>query len=117
MQTLKDELGPVWAATTVLVVTEFGRTVAVNGTRGTDHGTAGVALLAGGSVNGGRILADWPGLAARDLHEGRDLQPTTDLRSIFKGVLAERFGLAEAALERAVFPGSATASPVEHLTA
>jgi uncharacterized protein (DUF1501 family) len=117
MQTLKTELGPVWADTTVLVVTEFGRTVAVNGTRGTDHGTAGVALLAGGSVNGGRVVADWPGLGARDLYEGRDLKPTTDLRGVFKGLLAERFGLAESALERAVFPDSANVTPIEHLTA
>ncbi len=81
MQTLKTELGPVWADTTVLVVTEFGRTVAVNGTRGTDHGTAGVAFLAGGAVKGGRVVSDWPGLAARELYENRDLKPTTDLRA------------------------------------
>ena len=115
--TLKSELGPVWADTTVLVVTEFGRTVAVNGTRGTDHGTAGVAFLAGGAVKGGRVVSDWPGLAARNLYENRDLKPTTDLRRVFKGVLAERFGMPEAALERAVFPDSAGAAPLEHLTA
>ena len=106
LQTLKTELGPVWGDTSMLVVTEFGRTVAVNGTRGTDHGTAGCAFLAGGAVNGGRVIADWPGLASRDLHEGRDLRATTDLRAVFKGVLAERFRLAESALGRAVFPGS-----------
>jgi len=117
IQTLKTELGPVWADTTVLVVTEFGRTVAVNGTRGTDHGTAGIALLAGGNVKGGRVVSDWPGLAARDLYENRDLKPTTDLRRVFKSVLAERFGMAESALERAVFPDSANAAPLEHLTA
>jgi uncharacterized protein (DUF1501 family) len=115
--TLKTELGAAWADTTVLVVTEFGRTVAVNGTRGTDHGTAGVAFLAGGAVKGGRVLSDWPGLAARDLYQNRDLKPTTDLRRVFKGVLAERFGLAESTLARAVFPDSAAASPLEHLTA
>jgi uncharacterized protein (DUF1501 family) len=117
IQTLKTELGPVWADTTVLVVTEFGRTVAVNGTRGTDHGTAGIALLAGGGIKGGRVVSDWPGLAARDLYENRDLKPTTDLRRVFKSVLAERFGLTEAALERAVFPDSAGATPLQHLTA
>jgi uncharacterized protein (DUF1501 family) len=117
LQTLKTELGPVWADTTVLVVTEFGRTVAVNGTRGTDHGTAGCAFLAGGAVNGGRVVADWPGLAERDLHEGRDLRATTDLRGVFKGVLSACFGLSEAALERAVFPDSASVEPLGDLTA
>jgi uncharacterized protein (DUF1501 family) len=115
--TLKTELGPVWADTTVLVVTEFGRTVAVNGTRGTDHGTAGCAFLAGGAVNGGRVVADWPGLAERDLHEGRDLRATTDLRGVFKGVLSGCFGLSESALERAVFPDSASVEPLGDLTA
>jgi uncharacterized protein (DUF1501 family) len=114
--TLKTELGAAWADTTVLVVTEFGRTVAANGTRGTDHGTAGIALLAGGAVKGGRIVADWPGLAARNLYQSRDLLPTTDLRAVFKGVLAERFGVREDVLETAVFPDSAGAKPLERLT-
>jgi len=117
VQTLKVELGPVWKDTTVLIVTEFGRTVAVNGTRGTDHGTGCVAFLAGGAVNGGRVVGDWPGLAQRDLYQNRDLKPTTDLRGVFKGVLAERFGIREAALARAVFPGSDAIRPLEHLTA
>jgi len=112
LQTLKTELGPVWKDTTVLIVTEFGRTVAVNGTRGTDHGTAGCAFLAGGAVNGGRVVCDWPGLAQRDLHEGRDLRATTDLRGVFKGVLGERFGIPEAVLETSVFPDSASAEPL-----
>jgi uncharacterized protein (DUF1501 family) len=114
---LKAELGTHWRDTTVLVVTEFGRTVAVNGTRGTDHGTAGCAFLAGGAVAGGRVVADWPGLAARDLHEGRDLRATTDLRALFKAVLHERFGVAEAALARSVFPASDSVEPLEGLTA
>jgi len=105
----------VWGDTSMLVVTEFGRTVAVNGTRGTDHGTAGCAFLAGGAVNGGRVIADWPGLASRDLHEGRDLRATTDLRAVFKGVLAERFRLAESVLGRAVFPGSETVQALTSL--
>jgi uncharacterized protein (DUF1501 family) len=117
LQMLKTELGTHWRETTVLVVTEFGRTVAVNGTRGTDHGTAGCAFVAGGAVAGGRIVADWPGLAARDLHEGRDLRATTDLRSLFKAVLHERFGVAEAALARSVFPASDSVEPLEALTA
>jgi uncharacterized protein (DUF1501 family) len=110
---LKAELGAAWQHTSVLIVTEFGRTVAVNGTRGTDHGTAGCAFLAGGAVAGGRVIADWPGLATRDLHESRDLRATTDLRAVFKGVLADRFGLAEAALEESVFPGSDAVAPLE----
>lgn len=112
LQHLKTELGPHWRSTSVLVVTEFGRTVAVNGTRGTDHGTAGCAFLLGGAVAGGRVLADWPGLAARDLHEGRDLRATTDLRALFKAVLLERFGLAEGTLARQVFPGSDAVQPL-----
>jgi uncharacterized protein (DUF1501 family) len=110
---LKTELGSIWQHTSVLIVTEFGRTVAVNGTRGTDHGTAGCAFLAGGAVAGGRVVADWPGLATRDLHENRDLRATTDLRAIIKGVLADRFALGEAALEESVFPDSATIPPLE----
>ena len=117
LQLLKTELGTVWRDTSVLVVTEFGRTVAVNGTRGTDHGTGGCAFLVGGAVAGGRVLADWPGLAARDLHEGRDLRATMDLRAVFKAVLHERFGLAEAALARTVFPASDAVTPLEGLTA
>ena len=117
VQTLKTELGPVWKDTTVLIVTEFGRTVAVNGTRGTDHGTGGVAFLAGGAVNGGRIVGEWPGLAPKDLYQNRDLRPMMDLRGVCKGVLAQRFGLGEAALARAVFPGSDAVHPIERLTA
>jgi uncharacterized protein (DUF1501 family) len=114
---LKDALSAAWRDTTVLVVTEFGRTVAVNGTRGTDHGTAACVFLAGGAVQGGRVLADWPGLAQRDLHEGRDLRATTDLRSVLKGVLAGALGVPETALERDVFPGSAAARPARDLLA
>ena len=101
----------------MLVVTEFGRTVAVNGTRGTDHGTAGCAFLAGGAVAGGRVIADWPGLAARDLREGRDLRATLDLRGVFKTVLAEQFGVAESVLETTVFPDSSAAAPLPNLIA
>jgi len=116
LQTLKAELGEHWRNTCVAVATEFGRTAAVNGTRGTDHGTAGCAFLLGGAVAGGRVLADWPGLGSRDLYEGRDLRPTTDLRAAFKGVLHERFGLTEAALAQHVFPDSAELAPLEGLT-
>jgi uncharacterized protein (DUF1501 family) len=117
LQTLRSELGAHWRETTVVVVTEFGRAVAVNGTRGTDHGTAGCAFLAGGAVRGGRVLGDWPGLAARDLHEGRDLRATTDLRALFKAVLHDRFGVAEAALASTVFPSSDAIVPLDGLSA
>jgi len=115
LETLKTELGAHWRSTSVLIVTEFGRTVAVNGTRGTDHGTAGCAFLAGGAVAGGRIIADWPGLGPRDLHEGRDLRPTLDLRAACKGLLAAQFGLSEATLATAVFPDSAGVAPMPGL--
>jgi len=112
---LRRELGPVWDDTVVVVVTEFGRTAKVNGTRGTDHGTATAALLLGGAVNGGKVLADWPGLATGNLYEGRDLYPTTDLRSVFKGVLAEHLLLPENYLEREVFPSSGGAKPMRDI--
>ncbi len=99
-------LGPHWRDTTVVVVTEFGRTVHINGTVGTDHGTGTVAILAGGAVRGGRVVADWPGLAAPKLLDDRDLMPTTDLRAVLKGVLAEQWGLSADVLARSVFPGS-----------
>ena len=76
----------------MLVATEFGRTAAPNGTGGTDHGTASVAMLLGGAVAGGRVVADWPGLAQRALYEGRDLKPTTDLDTLIAGALAQHYG-------------------------
>ena len=116
LRTLRLELGDAWSKTVVAVVTEFGRTVAVNGTRGTDHGTASAAILVGGAVAGGRVLADWPGLRQSDLYQGRDLQPTTDLRSVFKGVLAEHLELSDSWLENTVFPDSTTAVAMRGLT-
>ena len=71
---LQNTLGDAWSDTVVAVVTEFGRTVRVNGTRGTDHGTGTAAILTGGAVHGGRVVADWPGLGASELFEGRDLR-------------------------------------------
>ena len=103
---LRTALGPVWRQTVVLTMTEFGRTARENGTGGTDHGTAGVAFLAGGAVAGGRVLATWPGLRPGQLFQNRDLAPTLDLRALAKGVLAAHLGLSETALGR-VFPGSA----------
>src|SRR5437763_635646 len=105
---LRDALGDAWLKTAVLVMTEFGRTVHANGTGGTDHGTAAAAFVAGGAVAGGRVLADWPGLAPAKLLDGRDLQPTLDLRALAKGVLASHLGLNPAALLHA-FPRSESA--------
>jgi uncharacterized protein (DUF1501 family) len=110
---LRMALGPVWQHTAVLIVTEFGRAVAPNGSGGTDHGTAGVAFVAGGAVRGGRVISDWPGLGQRALHEGRDLRPTLDLRALFKAALASQLGLDEAALETEVFPDSRAVRPLE----
>ncbi|MCP4872164.1 MAG: DUF1501 domain-containing protein [Proteobacteria bacterium] len=107
---LRDGLGPAWDSTAVLVVTEFGRTVAPNGTGGTDHGTASAALLLGGAVAAGATVADWPGLTQPDLFEGRDLRPTTDLRAIQAGVLRDHLGLDAAALAD-VFPGGPKPTP------
>ncbi len=111
---LKAGLGDVWARTAVLVITEFGRTAHVNGTGGTDHGTGTVAFVAGGRVAGGRVLANWPGLGGGNLLEGRDLQPTADLRSVAKGLLIAQLGLPVGAMT-AVFPDSAAAVPTEGL--
>jgi uncharacterized protein (DUF1501 family) len=93
----------------VLLATEFGRTAAANGTRGTDHGTASAAFLLGGAVAGGRVLADWPGLSARALYQQRDLKPTLDLRSVMKSVLHDHLQIGSGALEHDVFPDSSTA--------
>lgn len=102
---LKTALGDAWARTAVLVVTEFGRTARVNGNAGTDHGTGGVAFLLGGSVIGGRVVADWPGLSDDNLFENRDLRPTRDLRTIAKGLLRDHLRLPDAAVAQA-FPDS-----------
>jgi uncharacterized protein (DUF1501 family) len=110
-------LGEKWKDTAIAVVTEFGRTVKINGTVGTDHGTGTVALLAGGAVKGGRVIGDWPGLAEGQLYEGRDLRPTTDLRTVLKGLLADQFGLSAAMLAETVFPSSSDLAPMKGLIA
>ena len=102
---LRDGLGPVWGQTAVLALTEFGRTARENGTKGTDHGTAGAMLMAGGAIRGGRVLRDWPGLAEADLYQGRDLMPTRDVRAHAAWAMRGLFGLDRAILEQAVFPG------------
>jgi uncharacterized protein (DUF1501 family) len=106
---LKQSLGEAWQRSVVLVMTEFGRTVRMNGTKGTDHGTAGVAFVLGGRVAGGRVAGIWPGLAQTALFENRDLAPTTDLRSVAKGILRDHLGIAESRLAE-VFPGSGSAA-------
>ena len=110
-------MGDVWSETVVALVTEFGRTARINGNEGTDHGTATVALLAGGALKGGRVIADWPGLKEADLYEKRDLKPTTDLRAVLKGVLHDHLRVDERALAADVFPGSESVTPMAGLLA
>lgn len=102
---LKNSLGPAWSKTTVVMLTEFGRTAHPNGNRGTDHGTASVTMVAGGAVKGG-IYGAWPGLSSGALRDGRDLMPATDIRAIMKGVLNDQFGLSPATLSSEIYPGS-----------
>jgi|HubBroStandDraft_5_1064220.scaffolds.fasta_scaffold17255_3 uncharacterized protein (DUF1501 family) len=115
LRSLKEQLGPVWNDTAVLMATEFGRTAAINGTRGTDHGTATAAFLVGGAVRGGRVIADWPGLSNRALYQGRDLMPTQDLRSVVKGVMEEHLLIPTRALDTTVFPDSGAVKAINGL--
>lgn len=112
---LQQGLGAAWSQTVVLVATEFGRTVAVNGTGGTDHGTGSVALLAGGAVHGGRVIADWPGLGSAALYEGRDLRPTLGLDTLIAGAAAETFGLDPDRVARTLFPEVRAGRPLAGL--
>ncbi|MGB7037991.1 MAG: DUF1501 domain-containing protein [Xanthobacteraceae bacterium] len=112
---VKTNLGPAWSQTVVALATEFGRTARINGTDGTDHGTATVALLVGGALKGGRVIADWPGLKPADLYQNRDLKPTTDLRAVLKGVLKDHLRLDERVLPESVFPGSDGVKPMTGL--
>jgi len=116
---LRDGLQPggAWRQTVVLVATEFGREVAMNGTRGTDHGSGGAAFVAGGAVNGGCVIADWPGLAPAQRFEGRDLRITTDLRALQRTLLEEHLDVPRAQLDDIVFPGSAKLPRVDLLRA
>lgn len=114
LRSLKTQLGATWRNTAILAVTEFGRTAAVNGTGGSDHGTATAALLLGGAVRGGRVISDWPGLSAATLYQQRDLAPTLDLRAVFKGALVEHMGVPSSALET-VFPDSGSVRPLRDL--
>ncbi|MEE2860682.1 MAG: DUF1501 domain-containing protein [Paracoccus sp. (in: a-proteobacteria)] len=102
---LRSELGRNWDRTTVMAMTEFGRTARENGSAGTDHGTGGAMLVVGGAVRGGRVLGGWPGLRDGDLYAGRDLMPTRDIRAYAAWAMHGKFGIPRDRLERAVFPG------------
>lgn len=102
---LRKGLGPVWDKTAVVAMTEFGRTVRENGTKGTDHGTGGLSILAGGALKGGKVYGDWPSLAESDLYNGRDLMPTQDVRAYAAMAARGLFGVEISQLEQFVFPG------------
>ena len=112
---IKTNMGPAWRETVVALATEFGRTARINGTDGTDHGTATVALLVGGALKGGRVIADWPGLKPAALYQNRDLAPTTDLRAVLKGVLKDHLRADDRTLAQNVFPGSDGVKPMTGL--
>jgi uncharacterized protein (DUF1501 family) len=111
----EQNMGEAWKETVVVFITEFGRTARINGTDGTDHGTGTVAWIIGGAVKGGRVIADWPGLKDADLYEERDLNATTDLRAVLKGVLQDHLRVDERALAATVFPGSGDVKPMAGL--
>ncbi|MBV9331556.1 MAG: DUF1501 domain-containing protein [Alphaproteobacteria bacterium] len=115
LDAMKSALGLAWSQTTIVVATEFGRTVRPNGTAGTDHGTGSVAFLLGGAVNGGAVHAEWVGLNSAALQDGRDQPARTDLRALFKGVLADHMGVSRNALDTEIFPDSASISPLAKL--
>ncbi len=113
--TLKTRLGPVWDKTTVVTMTEFGRTARANGTGGTDHGTGGAMILAGGALSGAKVVSEWPGLSEAALYDRRDLMPTRDVRAHAAWVMQGLFGLDRAVLERSVFPGVEMGSDPRHI--
>jgi uncharacterized protein (DUF1501 family) len=112
---IETGMGATWNETVVMLVTEFGRTAHINGDNGTDHGSGTVALLAGGALKGGRVVADWPGLKEGDLFEKRDLKATTDLRGVLKGVLKDHLRIGDKVLANAIFPDSAAIAPTAGL--
>lgn len=112
---LREGLGETWRQSAVLIATEFGRTAAVNGTGGTDHGTGAAAMLVGGAVDGGRVVADWPGLAPASLLDGRDLRPTLALDALIAQTCAELFGQDPERVARTLFPLGARAKPLARL--
>ncbi len=110
---IQTNLGDAWNEIVVTLITEFGRTARINGTDGTDHGTGTVALLMGGALKGGRVIADWPGVKESALYENRDLMATTDLRAVLKGLLRDHLRVQDRALATAIFPDSAGVKPLE----
>jgi uncharacterized protein (DUF1501 family) len=114
---LSGGLGAEWSNTVVVVATEFGRTARVNGTGGTDHGTASTALVLGGGLKRTGIVGDWPTLQQAKLYENRDTAPTLDMRSLFKGVLIEHLGVDRRAIDTAIFPDSQMAQPAQGVVA
>jgi uncharacterized protein (DUF1501 family) len=117
LQTGLARNGDAWRDTVVVLATEFGRTARINGTGGTDHGTASTALVLGGAIRPGGLIGDWPTLAENRLFENRDTAPTLDMRGLFKGVLRDHLGVDRARLDTLVFPGSATVAPVGGIVA
>ena len=109
---LRDTLAAVWDKTAIVVVSEFGRTVAENAARGTDHGTGGLAMLAGGAINGGRIAGEWPGLKPHQLYEGRDLLALNSYEALFKSLLIEHLGVDVSTIEDQIFPDSRSLQPM-----
>jgi len=112
---LQQNLGDAWRDTVIVVVSEFGRTVAANGTRGTDHGTGGLALILGGAVKGGKLIGEWPGIAEQHQFQGRDLAPVNDYRSLFKTILHDHLSVRENHLEDTIFPESRKAKMFDDL--
>ncbi|MGI9887467.1 DUF1501 domain-containing protein [Vibrio chagasii] len=120
---LKESLGSRWNNTVIIAASEFGRTAKENGTKGTDHGTGNVMLVAGGAMvnkesglsssdaSGGQVIASWPGLSPKDLYQGRDLKPTTDMRGVIKGVLGEHLSINTEQLNT-IFPDSEMVKPL-----
>jgi uncharacterized protein (DUF1501 family) len=112
---IRDGLGPIWAKTTIVVATEFGRTAAANGTGGTDHGTGSTAMILGGDVNGGRVIADWPGLSNSELYEGRDLKPTINLATLIASIISASFKLDPTQVNKVLFAEASKTKTLEGL--
>jgi uncharacterized protein (DUF1501 family) len=96
-----QDLGDRMADVSVVTMSEFGRTVRENGSRGTDHGHANVMLAFGGDIRGGKVYGDWPGMAEDQLYEQRDLAVTTDFRDVLGELVTTHLGNTAGA----VFPG------------
>ena len=103
---LREDLGaPVWDKTVLLAMTEFGRTAHENGSKGTDHGTAGAMVMAGGALRGGQVYGKWPGLSDAALYAGRDLMPTSDVRAWAGWAMHQMYGFAPSVIQGSIFPG------------